>query len=156
MKSSKTGLFLIELIIALLLFAFCAALCIRIFFKAKTRTVQSEAISRSVHLATSAAEVFKTTDGQSLERLSAIFPDASFRGDGKSLFVDFTEAWEPVALKGGEEDPPAARYRMDILLQSDGIAVIEFFELPEIRAGEAPKIDDYLCQLTVRTVTSGG
>ncbi|MDR0857593.1 MAG: hypothetical protein LBN97_01020 [Oscillospiraceae bacterium] len=65
MKGSRSGLFLMELIIALLLFAFCAGVCIQIFQSANRETRASQALSKSVFLATSAAEIYKASGGDS-------------------------------------------------------------------------------------------
>jgi type II secretory pathway pseudopilin PulG len=61
MKSkTKSGLFLLELLVALLVFAFCAAICLRIFVAASTRAKDAENLNQAVRLATTAAENYKS------------------------------------------------------------------------------------------------
>lgn len=58
MKQSRTGasLFLFELLIGLLIFAFCAAVCTRIFVGAHRISRESVALSHAVAIAQNAAE----------------------------------------------------------------------------------------------------
>jgi type II secretory pathway pseudopilin PulG len=99
-SGAKTGLFLIELIISLLLFAFCAAICIQIFVGARFRTNDSTALSKSVFLASSAAECYKKTGGD-LRETSALLniPGAVLSGD--TLTAVYNGDWEPVGGSGG-------------------------------------------------------
>jgi hypothetical protein len=92
-SGTKTGLFLLELVIALLLFAFCAAICVQIFVGAKFRTQDSEALSKSVFLASSAAELYKAYGGD-LERLRGAYgKNSASLYDGR-LVVYYDENWE--------------------------------------------------------------
>jgi len=59
--SSKTGLFLIELIAMILLFSVCAAICMSIFGSAKRLSDYSRNLSNAAFVAQSAAECFKAT-----------------------------------------------------------------------------------------------
>ncbi|MDR1589155.1 MAG: hypothetical protein LBS51_03070 [Oscillospiraceae bacterium] len=93
-SGTKTGLFLLELVIALLLFAFCAAICVQIFVGAKFRTRESEALSKSAFLASSAAELYKAYGGD----LDAM-QDAYGKSHALSLYdgllnVFYDERWE--------------------------------------------------------------
>ncbi|MDR2358099.1 MAG: hypothetical protein LBD92_08475 [Oscillospiraceae bacterium] len=63
MKGTKTSLFLVELMLALLLFAFCAAICVQIFYASGRRVREAEALSRAVFIATEAAELYKASGG---------------------------------------------------------------------------------------------
>ena len=89
MKGTKTSLFLIELMISLLLFAFCAAICVQIFHASNKRTNSAEDLSKAVFQATTMAELYKSTGGD-IEALSEMFePTQSFFIDGVlSLYFD--------------------------------------------------------------------
>jgi type II secretory pathway pseudopilin PulG len=88
-SGTKTGLFLIELILCLLMFAFCAAICIQIFQGASRQTRGSEELSRAVFLSTSAAEVYKASDGD----LNKVAQALSGSVDGDSLYVSYGADW---------------------------------------------------------------
>jgi hypothetical protein len=57
----KSGLFLLELLIVIIVFAVCAAICARIFTDAYLTAKDSRDVGRAVNLARSAAEGFKAT-----------------------------------------------------------------------------------------------
>lgn len=61
--SRKSGLFLLEFMLALLFFAFSAAVCVHVFVQAKTLNTQSHALNQSVLLTQNAAECFQATGG---------------------------------------------------------------------------------------------
>lgn len=63
MKVSKSGLFLFELIVVILLFTVSSAVCINIFAKSYSFSNQSESLTKSSLKAETAAEVFKETNG---------------------------------------------------------------------------------------------
>ena len=65
-RSGSFGPSLIELIVAVAVFALISALCVRIFFHSAQLAERSRELSRSVALAQSAAESFKAT-GDSAE-----------------------------------------------------------------------------------------
>jgi hypothetical protein len=81
-SGSKSGLFIVELIIALLLFAFCAAICLQLFVFADQRTKDSVALSKSVFLATTISEIYKASGD--LEKVARVmdFPAAAFAKTG--------------------------------------------------------------------------
>lgn len=92
MKGTKTSLFLIELMISLLLFAFCAAICVQLFHASNMRTAGAEDLEKAVFHATTAAEVYKSTGGD-IEALSATYDDAkSYLKDGV-LTIYYDEDW---------------------------------------------------------------
>jgi Tfp pilus assembly protein PilE len=58
-KRSKAGLFLIELLIVLTVFAVCAAVCVRIFTEAHLTAAHSRDTVSALNIARNAAEQFK-------------------------------------------------------------------------------------------------
>ncbi|MEA4815620.1 MAG: hypothetical protein VB120_02030 [Lachnospiraceae bacterium] len=101
--SSKTGLFLIELIAMILLFALCSAVCMRIFSSAKTLSDDSRALSNSSLVAQSAAECFKATG--SLDETADIM-EGELK-DGRVL-VFYDKDWQ------NTENLENARFYLDI------------------------------------------
>jgi type II secretory pathway pseudopilin PulG len=100
-SGSKSGLFIVELIIALLLFAFCAAICLQLFVFADQRTKDSTALSKSVFLATSVAENFKASGGDLQEVTQMMgFPAGAFtKADqtGETIYVYYDADFGPVS-----------------------------------------------------------
>jgi len=92
MKGTKTSLFLIELMISLLLFAFCAAICVQIFYASNKRTNSAENLSKAVFHATTVAELYKASGGD-IEAVSKSFEvSQSFYANGV-LSIYFDENW---------------------------------------------------------------
>ena len=121
MKNSgnKTGLFLVELIIALLLFAFCAAICVQIFVSARQKAQDSENLSHSVFLATSAAECYKATNGD-MKKVAALLGVNSDGGD--ILVIQYDADWGVFVATGDY------KYYLYLEKNPDGTASIEIAE----------------------------
>lgn len=68
----KSSLFLLELIIVLLFFSFCIAICVNIFVDAKVLSTQSYDLNNSVLTAQNGAECFKATNGNAKEIASLL------------------------------------------------------------------------------------
>ena len=62
-QSGKSGLLMLELLIAVGVFAFCAAVCVSLFARADTISRESAALDRAVAEAQNVAELFKFTGG---------------------------------------------------------------------------------------------
>ena len=62
-NSRKTGLFLMELIIAILFFSLAATICIQLFVKSHMISERSIALNHSILLAQNTAEIFYATNG---------------------------------------------------------------------------------------------
>ena len=62
-NARKTGLFLMELIIAILFFSLAAAICIQLFVKSHMISERSIALNHSILLAQNTAEIFHATNG---------------------------------------------------------------------------------------------
>lgn len=76
-NARKTGLFLMELIIAILFFSLAAAICIQLFVKSHMISERSIALNHSILLAQNTAEIFYATNGDP-EKM------ASLLGNGES------------------------------------------------------------------------
>ena len=70
-EASKSSLFLIEMVIALLFFSICSAICIRVFAAALEDTAYSRNLSSATSLCQSASEVYKASSGN-IERTAEI------------------------------------------------------------------------------------
>lgn len=94
-KRSRTPLLLMELALALLIFAFCAGCCLRIFAAARTMAEGSRALGQAATAAQAAAECWKKTGGdldETARLLSAEAGDGSLTmpcaGDGTLTLTD--------------------------------------------------------------------
>ena len=74
-NSSKSGIFLMELILSILFFSIAAAVCVKLFVTAHRLSDQSVNLNHAVAMAESIAEAFYGCNGNAGE-LEALFPDA--------------------------------------------------------------------------------
>lgn len=92
-ERSRTTLFLIELAIALGVFAFCAAVCLGVFGTAKRLTRESEALNGASVAAQSAAECYKAADGD----LAACAALLDAKAENGVLTLNYDENWRRTA-----------------------------------------------------------
>ena len=74
-NSSKSGIFLMELILSILFFSIAAAVCVKLFVTSHQLSDQSVNLNHAVAMAESIAEAFYGCNGNAGE-LEALFPDA--------------------------------------------------------------------------------
>jgi type II secretory pathway pseudopilin PulG len=79
--------------LALLLFAFCAAICIQIFNAASSRARDAEALSQAVFKATEAAELYKASGGD-LEKTADAYDRVHRSYFDDTLTVYYDENWD--------------------------------------------------------------
>lgn len=89
MKHSKSSLFLMELILALLFFSLASTVCIRLFVKAHTISTDTQDLNYAVTQSQNLAEAFLGLDGD-MEQLKLLFENSTLSEDGKLLTI--TEA----------------------------------------------------------------
>ena len=78
---SKTSLFLMELIITILLFAACGAVCVKLFVTSHVMTKETVELNEAVSIAQGFAEVMRGTDGD-MNSVLEHYPSAVSGGDG--------------------------------------------------------------------------
>ncbi len=81
--SSRSGLFLLELIISILFFSIASAICIQLFVKAHLMDKNNQALTQSVKLSQNFAEIYTATDGD-LEAIKKLYPEAAI-----SVYSDY-------------------------------------------------------------------
>jgi len=89
---SKTSLFLMELIITILLFAACGAVCVRLFVTSYVMTRDTVELNESVSIAQGFAEVMRGTDGD-IDSVMEHYPTA-IRGGDAFFEVFYNEEFE--------------------------------------------------------------
>ena len=85
LNNTRSSLFLIELIIAILFFSLGSAVCIQAFVKAHTDSTDAQNLSFASSTVSSAASVVKYTDGD-LDSVRLYFPEA-FQEAGDTIAV---------------------------------------------------------------------
>ena len=78
---SKSSLFLMEFIITLLLFAVCAAICMKLFAAADTLSKKTEELNNAVACAQGFAEVMRGTDG-TIDSIVKHYPESVKGNEG--------------------------------------------------------------------------
>lgn len=109
-SKSRAGLFLTELILAVLFFSLGSAVCVQAFVKARLMSREAEDLSFASAQVSSAASVVRFTGG-SYDSASAWFPDAE--GDGGTFYVYYDGNGQTCKAKD-------AVYTMTIDASSDG------------------------------------
>lgn len=89
-KPTKSGLFAIELLIAVGVFSLCAAICVGLFVRSEVMSQDSADLNRAVAEARSAAECFKAVGGD-LEK-TAELTGGQISGD-TTLFISYDQSW---------------------------------------------------------------
>lgn len=132
MKGTKTSLFLVELMISLLLFAFCAAICLQIFNAAGEQTRKSEALSKGVFRATEVAELYKAFGGDITAMREVYSQAAPIGGD----LVEYYDAeWQPcIAPVLDAQRPAKAMYSIILTDSGEGYATIALYDLKKVDA----------------------
>jgi len=95
MSRSKSGLFLMEMIIAICFFAVASAICVQLFIAAHAMSRQSADIQMAVMNAQAAAAAFKIV-GSDTDTLANVL-QGYYIGDGE-VWVPFNEQWEPLEV----------------------------------------------------------
>jgi len=93
--SAKSGLFLIEMIIAIAVFAVAAAICTRLFVSAHVVSSEAREANMAVLTAQSVAEVFKATDG-SAQETAEFFGTGISNGEDR-FFIALDSSWEVIS-----------------------------------------------------------
>lgn len=90
-SSSKTGLFLMELILAVLFFSVACAVCVQLFVKSHKISEESDALNHSILWAQNVAETFYGTDGD-IDEMLALLPGSQIGDNGTSITIPYDDA----------------------------------------------------------------
>ena len=91
-SSAKSGLFLIEMIIAIAFFSLAAAICTNLFVRAHVISTGTRDVNLAVLKAQSVAEVFKAANG-SPEKTVAYFSMRRCPDDYNTFAIDMDHNW---------------------------------------------------------------
>lgn len=96
-RSTRSGLFAIELLITIGVFSLCAAISIGLFVQAEIMSRDSSDLNFAINAARSVSEVFKASEGDLEETLRVLNAHdiAQGEGDADALFLYYDGAWQP-------------------------------------------------------------
>ena len=95
-RPTKSGLFAIELLIGVGVFAICAAICVGLFVRAEVVSHESADMTQAVNEARSAAECFKASGGD-LARTAEQCGGDIVQG---AMFLHYDEHWQRLPYEG--------------------------------------------------------
>lgn len=89
-RARSSTLFLVELIIAILFFTVCSAVCVQFFVKSHSISRQAGELNFAVNECSSVAEIIQGSDSEDemLRGLKAVYPEA-FAVDSSTLSIAF-------------------------------------------------------------------
>lgn len=109
--TSRSSLFLIEMIIVTLVLSWGSASCVRCFVNAHVMGQKTRELNKAVSIATGFAEVMRGTDGD-IDSIISVFPDA-IKGDETYFTVFYDNDFNPC-------DADSAVYASDVTLSPTG------------------------------------
>jgi hypothetical protein len=109
--TSKSSLFLIEMLIVTLVLAWGSASCVRCFVNAHVMGQKTRELNHAVAIATGFAEVMRGTDGD-IDSIIAVFPQA-VKGDDTYFTMFYDADFNPC-------DADSAAYASDVTLTPTG------------------------------------
>lgn len=83
----RSSLFLIELMVSILFFALASAVCIQVFAKSHTKSIETAKLNMAVANAQSAAEIFLNNDSPE-DMLLLVFPEGQMSADAFTAYFD--------------------------------------------------------------------
>ena len=90
----RSSLFLLELMIAILLFSLSAAVCVQVFVKSHTIKEKSTELSQAVLISASVAETIRS-EGTFFKTLSNEFP--LIESDDDVIYIYYDAKWQPTS-----------------------------------------------------------
>ena len=93
MNNSKSGLFLMELIIAILFFSLTSAVCIRLFAHSHIINRETVNLNNAVTHAQNLAECWYANEGN-VKAMQSQLNNGILSDDGMSIFLIFDEDWQ--------------------------------------------------------------
>lgn len=112
-RTSRSGLFLLELMIVILFFAVTSAICMNLFVQAHLTSTAGSNLTAAVREVQSVAELFKASDGDLMQLAQQLGIQPA---DGPVLNVYYDKDWVPA----GEED---AVYTVTVLLDGQTMSL---------------------------------
>lgn len=141
--SSKASLFLMELIIAILVFSLSSAICVRFFAKAHLLTEDTQNLNHAISLAESAAEVFYGVDGKLTDMRSILDSEQTGILSDSDLLLFYNSSFSLC-------EKTEADYQMKISLSHD-----KNMQIADIRVINIAQDSKMIYQLNVKRYQGG-
>lgn len=136
--TSKSTLFLMELIIVIFFFSICSAICVNIFGSAQQMSRDSHNLSNAIMVARSAASCYKSAEGDVSKTMSLL----NGQSTGDNAIIHYDQQWQQT----NQQDQKG--FYLEIKsLEHNGEAAITVLQ---------QKDDEVLFQLNVKTGRGGG
>lgn len=89
-RAQTSGLFLLELILAILFFSIASAVCVQIFVRSRLMSDEAQALSHAVSECSGCAEVVSSAGGveDALTRLQELYPKGSYDAQSGQIYYD--------------------------------------------------------------------
>lgn len=160
MKHSRSSLFLMELLLAILFFSIASAVCIRMFVRAHTVSAQTIDTNKAIVQAQNLAEAWLSADGD-LNEVASLLPGASLEEiyPPRCLTLAFDADWNVVELGDTEETAYTATLESYDADSDDGL-INAFITVRKMKQSgsltEAPADSSILYSLQLEHHVSGG
>lgn len=116
-RARSSSLFLLELIIAILFFSACAAVCVQFFVKSHTMSQDSKELNFAVNECTTLAEIIQSSDteAKAVSAIKDMYPESDIQMDAHTtaMGIYFDESFK-------ECKPGEARYVVNAGLETEG------------------------------------
>ena len=140
-NARKTGLFLMELIIAILFFSLAATICIQLFVKSHMISERSIALNHSILLAQNTAEIFYATNGD-LEKTASLLGCGESSGtaaiadsdNASTLTLFYTDKFD--CLDSAEAASSVFQQMISLYADSDPALITCHIVISELSSGD--------------------
>ena len=93
-NSSRSGLFLMEIILAILAFSVVSAICLQLFVKAHNLGQDTKDLDMAVREASSIASIINQSESP-MEVLKTLYPDSKIDESSRSAILYYDHAYQP-------------------------------------------------------------
>ena len=93
-NSSRSGLFLMEIILAILAFSVVSAICLQLFVKAHNLGQDTKDLDMAVREASSIASIINQSESP-MEVLKTLYPDSKIDESSRSAILYYDQAYQP-------------------------------------------------------------
>lgn len=138
-SSSRSGLFLMEIIIAILFFSVVSAICLQLFVKAHNLGQNTEELDAAVRQAGSAADILSRSK-EPMEQLEEIYPDSDMDKTGGLIYFakDFQNCGKEDAvyclkIATGTEDDGLCTYNITFYANDEADDIIYSMDVTAYR-----------------------
>lgn len=154
--SSRSGLFLMELIISILFFSLAGAVCVRLFVNSHIVSRNSVELNHALEWTQNVAEVFYGCNGNE-EEMQKLFENICLDGKANAdaaFYLLFDEEFYPLSLTekqraGNLSDVPYDYYIKVDILSEDELIVCHIWAGKAVSEGTSPEEQEAIYELSV-------